>query len=138
MKRRWTKMEKEKETLKSEELFGMDIQKGMRIVSNNKTIYVKLLHSFSANTLYQELIDSVREGNSDEMRAKVHALKGVTANLSLTNLYEQIIIVEKDIREFNTISMDDEKMIQLGMIYEKTMRSIEQIVNSPDILDCLV
>ena len=124
--------------MKLEDIFGMDIKKGMKIVSNNKTIYVKLLRSFSENTLYQDLIEAVNEGDSIEMKAKVHALKGVTANLSLMDLYEQVITVENDMREFDIIRIDDEKMIELDTIYKKTMKSIACIMEDPDILDVLV
>ena len=123
--------------MKYEELYGMNVKGGLKIVSNNKMIYLKLLKTFVANTLYNEMVDAVKAGDVDEMKAKAHAIKGVTANLCLNIVNEQIKAIENDLRESKVVTVDDEKMVAFAEAYEQTMASVNLLLERPDILDTL-
>ena len=123
--------------MKYEEIYGVNIKGGLKIVSNNKMIYLKLLKTFAANTLYSEMIEAVQAGNVEEMKAKAHAIKGVTANLSLNIVNDLIKSIESDLRESKIVTMEDEKMTEFCKAYEMTMNSVNLLLESPEIMDSL-
>ena len=123
--------------MKYEEIYGVNVKGGLKIVSNNKMIYLKLLKTFVANTLYNEMVDAVKAGDVDEMKAKAHAIKGVTANLCLNIVNEQIKAIENDLRESKLVTIEDEKMIAFSEAYRETMVSVNLLLERPDILDTL-
>ena len=123
--------------MKYEDIYGVNVKGGLKIVSNNKMIYLKLLKTFEANLLCNEMIDAVKAGNVDEMKAKAHAIKGVTANLSLNIINELIKSIENDLRESKSVTINDEKVIAFSEAYVKTMASVCMLLEQPEILDTL-
>ena len=123
--------------MKYDEIYGVNVKGGLKIISNNKMIYLKLLKTFSASTLYGEMIEAVEAGNAEDMKAKAHAIKGVTANLSLNVVNELIKSVENDLREGLTVTMEHEKMTAFCEAYQKTLESVNMLIEKPEILDTL-
>ncbi|MGB2579644.1 PAS domain S-box-containing protein [Elusimicrobium simillimum] len=64
----------------------IDIHDGLSRVANNKALYIKLLNRFEGNTMAAELINSINAADYDAVIRAAHTIKGVAANLGLTQL----------------------------------------------------
>jgi HPt (histidine-containing phosphotransfer) domain-containing protein len=123
--------------VKSGDLFGVDIKKGLALVANNKTLYLKLLKSFSSNTIFDELEAAVAQGDLEQARAKAHALKGVSGNLRLEQVYELSRAVEADAKESRPPDGPGGKYAELQGAYHKTMDSVNTLLANPELLNTL-
>ena len=78
------------------ELPGIDTQAGLKIIRNNVKLYRKLLLKFSESyqNFEQEFLDA-KNGKDPEAPAHVaHALKGVAANLGITDIQHAASLLE--------------------------------------------
>lgn len=68
---------------------GIDIAAGLSRVGGNKKLYRKLLHDFAGN--YRSIVSEIRkgivEGKLEEARRIAHTLKGVSGNISATDIF---------------------------------------------------
>ena len=118
-----------------EDLAGIDVSRGLRIVNRNVKLYARLLKSFLENTLYQEFVAAVAEKDSQNSAAKAHALKGVVANLALTEISDIIVPLEEGLKK-GTISLPSEAELQrLADAHARTTSAIEKILADPEILE---
>jgi PAS domain S-box-containing protein len=82
------------------EFAGLDTARGLRALNGNAAAYVALLRQFSeshradAQTLQSELA----AGHTEFARRKIHALKGVAANLGATALHAAAVALELGVR----------------------------------------
>ncbi len=115
-------------------LFGVNVANGMKMLANNSKIYSKLLQTFSQNTIKDEFLQAVKDGDMELAAQKAHALKGVSANLSLDNIYEGIKLLESMVKT-GTVSPDDPEIGGFIAVYEKTLASIEIISQQPELIE---
>jgi HPt (histidine-containing phosphotransfer) domain-containing protein len=120
--------------MKKEDIYGVNVPKGLALVGNNKTIYLKLLKTFSNSTLHEELEAAVAAGDLEQIRAKAHALKGASGNLHLDQVYDLVRSIESDARESQAVTLESENVIALKASYQNTMESINMLLGNPDIL----
>jgi len=116
-------------------IYGVDVKKGLGMIGNNKAIYLRLLKTFTTNTIFDELKAAVAAGDQEGVRAKAHALKGVTGNLHMDELYEQIKSIEQDVKDGKAFAAGDEKLERFYDAYGRTMQSVAGILESPSVLD---
>ena len=69
------------------QVFGVDIQDGLKRFVNNAALYEKMLKKFPAAAKAQESLSFLEAGDVETAIAHVHTLKGMTGNLSLTPLF---------------------------------------------------
>ena len=117
------------------ELFGINAKAGLRMLAGNAGMYARLLKTYAAGTLYAEFVAAVDAGNVQEAASKAHALKGVSANLSLNPVFEQIRDMEARLKVGEMIAPDHPDMATLKELYDKTLASIAVIVADPTILN---
>ena len=82
----------------AEELIYVDYEDGIKRVMNNEKLYVKLLAKFRADTNFDELEAALAAGDMEKAQPLAHTIKGVAANLSLAELYKQILELETQIK----------------------------------------
>ena len=58
----------------------------MARLGNNKSLYVRLLKKFDAQTLLDEFLENVKNGDVAAAQGSAHTIKGLAGNLSLTDL----------------------------------------------------
>ena len=92
----------------------------------NSKLYAKLLGSFKANTRFDELKEQLAANNLVDAERTAHTIKGVVANLSLSEAYAMALDVEMDLKA-GTFS--DEKVEALGDCIEKTVLCIDKFVS---------
>jgi len=80
-----------------EKIKGLNVEQGLSRVNNNKKLYIQILQKFISNTLSfkEEMNELVQNKEADELKARLHSLKGVTGNLAATQLYGEFIEAEK-------------------------------------------
>ena len=83
----------------------LDVADGLNRVMNNKKLYLRLLGSFAGQKFADEITAAIHNKDFEQTKHSAHSLKGVTANLGLTEL--QKIAAEIEVRAKNTITADD-------------------------------
>ena len=80
-----------------ERIEGIDIKKGLERVNNNRELYVRILQKFlsSTSSFQKKTIGLLQNNNTEEIKAQLHSLKGVSGNLGATAIYEKLAETEK-------------------------------------------
>ena len=86
-------------TLEGLEKLGADVPDGMARCLDNEEFYLKLVNMVVADEGYGQLRDAIEAKDLDEAFQRAHALKGIVANVSLTNLLEPIAEMTEDLRD---------------------------------------
>ena len=104
------------------ELIYINVNEGLKRMVNNNKLYARLLGKFKNEADVAAIESALNEGDMEKARTAVHALKGLSANLSLTELCKQTTELEKQIKE-NVIKPDQMEIIK--NVYEKTLIETE-------------
>ena len=81
------------------QIYGVDIQDGLKRFVNNTALYEKMLKKFPAAAAGLPVMEHFQSGDLDAAVANAHTLKGMTGNLSLTPLYEAYTQIVALLRE---------------------------------------
>jgi len=73
----------DKEEIELPAFINIDTTKGLKYLSNNKKLYIKILHDFYIN--YKEL--QLENLNSDAFKRTTHTIKGLSANIGADKLH---------------------------------------------------
>jgi len=76
----------------------MNITDAMSRLNNNKKLYVMLLKKVDANKLLDDLLDKIKSGDAAAAQASAHTIKGLAANLSLSDLKVKSEAVEQKLK----------------------------------------
>ncbi|MHB9291050.1 hypothetical protein Holit_00121 [Hollandina sp. SP2] len=103
----------------------INVEEGLKRVMHNKTLYVKLLCKLKADTHFTDLTAALQVKDYENAQTAAHAIKGMAANLSLTELFTQAMQLEGRLK--NHIIHDDSLEI-ITRCYEKTLISIDKVL----------
>jgi len=103
----------------------LDYADGIKRVMNNAKLYTKLLTKFRNDTNLDELETAVAEGNLEAAQGVAHTLKGVAANLSLTELFNQSLELETQIK---ANSIDPNQVEKLKAVFAATIIEVDRVV----------
>ena len=73
-------------TLEKLRAFGANVEEGLQRCVGNEFLYLKLTEKAVRDPAFDDLREAVKNGDLERGFEIAHALKGVTANLSLTPL----------------------------------------------------
>ncbi|MCL2440695.1 MAG: Hpt domain-containing protein [Treponema sp.] len=104
----------------------INVSEGSKRVMNNTKLYSKLLDKFKADQSLSEIKTALAEGDMIKAKTSAHALKGLTANLSLTELYNQCVELENQIKAG---AVKDEQLNLFYDVYDKTLVEIDKVIN---------
>ena len=76
----------------------VDLAEGKKRVMNNIKLHIRLLTKFRNDTKLDDLETALAEGDLEKAQAAAHTIKGVAANLSLTELFKQCLEIETQIK----------------------------------------
>jgi HPt (histidine-containing phosphotransfer) domain-containing protein len=107
------------------EVVYVNYEEGVRRVLNNNKLYVKLLVKFKAETNLDDLGAALAAGDMEKAQTAAHTIKGVTANLSLTELYKQALEIETQIK---ARSVKEGALEAVKNAYEETVKSVEKVI----------
>lgn len=70
---------------------GIDYNEGVRRFSGNAAIYEKFLFKFLDDMTFEELDEAMQNHDYGTAFSAAHTLKGVTGNLSMNRLYQELV-----------------------------------------------
>jgi HPt (histidine-containing phosphotransfer) domain-containing protein len=100
-------------------------EEGKNRVMNNGKIYAKLLTMFKTNTNLNDLLTSAGAQDWEKAQAAAHTIKGTAANLSLTELFNQSLDVETQIKGK---SLNPESLENLKTCFAETLVQVEKVI----------
>ena len=100
-------------------------EEGKKRVMNNGKLYTKLLVKFKDGTNLDELISMVESQDWEKAQGAAHTIKGIAANLSLTELFNQSLDVETQIKGK---SLNPESFEHLKTCFSETLVQVEKVI----------
>lgn len=85
-------------TIESLKQYGANVEEGLKRCMNNEEFYLKLVTKAVDDASYDRLKAALDENDLDAAFEAAHALKGVSANLSLTPIYEPVYEITELLR----------------------------------------
>ena len=98
---------------------------GVKRVMNNTKLYTKLLTKFKNDTNLTDLLDSAEKLDWEKAQAAAHTIKGIAANLSLTELFNQALAVEAQIKEK---SIKNGALENLKACFTETLLAVDKVI----------
>ena len=103
----------------------IDFTDGAKRVMNNSKLYVKLLTKFKNDTKLDDLEGAIAAGELEKARNAVHTIKGVAANLSLTELHKQSLALENQIKAG---AAEPAQLDTVRTVFAKTLQEIDKVI----------
>jgi len=100
-------------------------EEGIKRIMNNGKLYARLLTKFKTGTNLDSLLSFVEAKDWANAQAAAHTIKGIAANLSLTELFNQSLDVET---QFKGKSIKDESLESLRLCFEETLNAVEKVI----------
>ena len=100
-------------------------EEGKKRVMNNGKLYAKLLTKFKEGTNLEGLEAAVAAADWGKAQTEAHTVKGVAANLSLTELYNQSLDVETQVKGQ---SISPESLTSLKVCFTETLAEIDKVI----------
>ena len=100
-------------------------EEGKKRVMNNGKLYAKLLTKFKTDTNLDDLVAFAGAGEWEKAQGAAHTIKGIAANLSLTELFNQSLDVETQIKGK---SLKPESLENLKTCFSETLVQIEKVI----------
>ena len=100
-------------------------EEGKKRVMNNGKLYAKLLTKFKDDKNLNDLAAFAEAQDWDKAQRAAHTLKGIAANLSLTELFNQSLDVETQIKGK---SVKPESLKNLKACFAETLLAVEKVI----------
>jgi HPt (histidine-containing phosphotransfer) domain-containing protein len=108
----------------ADELVYINFDEGIKRVMNNAKLYVKLLAKFKTDTNLDELVAPLGAGDYEKAQVAAHTLKGVSANLSLAELFKQTLELENQIK---ARVVDPHQIEKVKITFADTIKEIDKV-----------
>ena len=109
----------------ADDVVYVDFTDGVKRVMNNKKLYTKLLAKFRSENKLDGLEAAIAAGDLEKARTEAHTIKGVAANLSLSELYKQSLALETRIKEG---AADPALFETVKTAFAKTLQEIDKVI----------
>ena len=109
----------------ADDVVYIDFADGVKRVVNNTKLYVKLLAKFRNDNKLDNLEAAIAANDMEKARNEAHTIKGVAANLSLTELYKQSLALETQIKGG---SADPAQLDTVKTAFAKTLQEIDRVI----------
>jgi len=103
----------------------IDVADGLKRVMNNSKLFVKLLVKFKDDKNLVELDEALAAGDLQKAQASTHTLKGLAANLSLSELYKQSLELETQIK---ASSVNPNQINVVKDVYAQTLTETDKVI----------
>jgi two-component system sensor histidine kinase/response regulator len=103
----------------------IDLDEGLGRVMKNEKLYTKLLNKFITDTNPDEMLAAVQAAEYEKAQVMAHTLKGIAANLSLTELFKQTLELETRIKE-RSVSQETQESIK--KCYAETVSLVKKVI----------
>ncbi len=107
------------------EVLGVNFDSGLKRFMGNETLFLDFLKRFPKDTSFQEMMDAMEKEDYEAALKAAHALKGVTGNLSLDCLHDNLTILVEFFRE-NKLEQVPEYVEKIKTSYVKLMEGMKK------------
>lgn len=103
---------------------GVDVNKALKRLNNDKELYEELLERFCKSTYYAQMEYAIGQGETQQAFQAAHALKGAAGNLSCTRLYDSLLPCVEELRKGN-LENAREKFPEVKESYRVLMEALQ-------------
>jgi HPt (histidine-containing phosphotransfer) domain-containing protein len=103
----------------------VNFEEGSKRVMNNVQLYIRLLAKFKTETNLDDLSAAIAAGDYEKAQIAAHTIKGLSANLSLTELFEKARDLESQIKER---SVQDGAFDIVKTTFEETVKEVDKAI----------
>ncbi|MDR2186031.1 MAG: Hpt domain-containing protein [Treponema sp.] len=103
----------------------VDLEEGLKRIMHNTKLYVRLLTKFKSDADLEGALADLAAGNYEGAQVKAHTLKGIAANLSLSELYRQTLDMETQIKAG---SVDPSVPAAIRHCFSETVRYVDKVI----------
>jgi HPt (histidine-containing phosphotransfer) domain-containing protein len=100
-------------------------EEGKKRVMNNGKLYAKLLTKFKTDTNLNDLVAFAGVQDWEKAQGAAHTIKGIAANLSLIELFNQALDVETQIKGK---SLKNESLENIKACFTATVEAVEKVI----------
>jgi HPt (histidine-containing phosphotransfer) domain-containing protein len=111
----------------ADELVYVNLDEGIKRVMNNAKLYIKLLTKFKTDTNLDELLAHLNAADYEKAQVAAHTLKGVSANLSLAELFKQSLELETQIK---AQAVNPDQIEKVKTTFEETVKKIDKVIEA--------
>jgi HPt (histidine-containing phosphotransfer) domain-containing protein len=109
----------------ADEVVYVDFNEGSKRVMNNTKLYLKLLTKSKTDINMDELAASLSAGDLEKAQGQAHAIKGIAGNLSLMELYKQVLELENQIK---AQSVDPAQVEKVKAVFAATVQEVDKVI----------
>ena len=107
----------------------INVQEGLARVRDNKKLYRRMLGMFMESGEFAVMEDSLMQKDYGKAADAAHAIKGITGNLSLTELFRISTKMMEDLRQGVA---DEESQATFRAAYSQTRMYVEEVMQELD------
>lgn len=108
----------------------INLNEGLGRVRNNKKLYKRMLTMFLSGGEFAALEEALAAGDMPKAAAAAHSIKGVTGNLSLTELYKISTELTDQLRKD---VLDEQTVSRCREAYAETRKAVEQLIATMEV-----
>jgi HPt (histidine-containing phosphotransfer) domain-containing protein len=101
-------------------------EEGKKRVMNNGKLYARLLTKFKNDTNLNDLIAFARAQDWEKAQSAAHTIKGIAANLSLTELFKQSLDLETQIKGK---ALKPDSLQSLEICFTQTLSAVDKVIS---------
>lgn len=105
---------------------NVNIDETLERFVNNENLYFKCLGKFIDDNNYQTLKKAIEDKSVVDAFEAAHALKGVAANLGLSDLYKEVAVITEVFRS-QSLDYDSDNLARIDIEYEKAIKTLKEL-----------
>jgi len=103
----------------------LNFDDGVKRVMNNVKLYVRLLTKFKDGSNLDNLEAALAAGDLEKAQGEAHTIKGVAANLSLSELFNQSLELETQIKAG---AVHPGQMETVKTVFNTTLQEVDKVI----------
>jgi len=103
----------------------VNVEEGLKRVMNNSKLLAKLFKKFKDDKNLNDIEAAFAANDTAKAQVSAHTLKGLSANLSLTELYKQVLELETQIKA-GTLNADQLQVVKTT--YSQTLVEVDKVI----------
>lgn len=104
---------------------GIDYESGIDRFGGNEAMFEKFISRFPDDTHYYDLVEAIKQGDTENGFRIAHTLKGVVGNLSFTGYYDAVTQVAKSLQSCDLASAQ-EGMLAVEKAHRMVMEALQE------------
>jgi len=109
----------------ADDVIYVNTEDGLKRLMNNTKVYIKVLGKFKDDDSFKIFETAMAEGDMEKAKVAVHTLKGLAANLSLTELAKQALELELQMKGGY---VDLNQATTVKNVYYQTLIEAEKVI----------